>query len=102
MPPPPQAKGTSGSSHRATWRSPAGIWAIAAGVTCVLAVLTSHRRRVEEIGHLPQNCEQPPGTVKVIHQEPARRLQVDQQRNVRANPVGIVQCQVDPKPSGNR
>jgi hypothetical protein len=38
--------------------------------------------RVEEIAHFPQNCEQPAGTVEVIHQEPARQLQVDQQRDM--------------------
>jgi hypothetical protein len=42
----------------------------------------SDGRRVEEIAHLPQDCEQPAGAVEVIHQEPARRLQIDQQRDV--------------------
>jgi hypothetical protein len=46
---------------------------------------------VEQIAHLPQNCEEPAGTEEVIDQEPAGRLQVDQQRDVRANPVEIVE-----------
>ena len=37
---------------------------------------------VEQITYLPQDREQPTGAVGVIHQEPARRLQVDQQRDV--------------------
>jgi gamma-glutamylcyclotransferase (GGCT)/AIG2-like uncharacterized protein YtfP len=40
MPSPRQAKDPSRSSHRETWRSPAGISAIAAAVTCVLGVIT--------------------------------------------------------------
>ncbi len=39
-------------------------------------------RWVEEFAHLPQNCEQPTGTVEVIHKKPARGLQVDQQRDM--------------------
>jgi hypothetical protein len=59
-------------------------------------------RRVEEIAHLPQNGEQPTGPEDVIHQEPACGLQVDEQWHVRANPVEIVKCQVDPDSPGNR
>ena len=59
-------------------------------------------RRVEQVAHLAQHREQAAGAVEVLHQEPAGRLQVDQQRDVRADPVEIVEGQVDPEPPGDR
>ena len=52
--------------------------------------------------HLAQHGEQPAGAVEVLHQEPAGRLQVDQQRHVRPGAVEVVQREVDAEPAGDR
>ena len=51
------------------------------------------RVRVEQVADLAQHRQQPAGPVEVLHQEPAGRLQVDQQRHPGADPVEVVQGQ---------
>ena len=66
--------------------------------------LAGHRERswIEEVADLGQHGMEPAGTEEVLHEEASGRLQVREQRNLRAGGVEVVLDQVDAEPPRDR
>ncbi len=56
------------------------------------------RPRVEQVRHLAQRGKQLASAQEIVYQMPARGLQIDEQRHVRADGVEIVETELDLEP----
>ena len=59
------------------------------------------RVAVDQIAEFAQHCREPAGVVEVLHQELARRHQVDQARHLASESVPVVEREIDADPSGD-